>query len=160
MCLLMSMERWEGVFVDVHGKVGRCVCRGWTDLVAPHWSRTRDPMLMRNDVKLGLSTPHWPWKCMNELLVPHIKGVTLWDLPVPGPAMATLLKDCIYADLYNYIHETVERYMFKPPISFVFVIMGSKSSKKHWSKQHVRKERLPSHFCLCISKQTCSDAQQ
>ena len=23
----MSMEKWEGVFVDVHGKVGRCVCR-------------------------------------------------------------------------------------------------------------------------------------
>ena len=42
-------------------------------------------MLIRgyNDVKLGLTTPHWPWTCMNELLVTAQKGLTQWDLPAP-----------------------------------------------------------------------------
>ena len=45
-------------------------------------------MLMRvyNDVTLGLTTAHWLETCMNELLVPHKKGLTQWDLPEPGPA--------------------------------------------------------------------------
>ena len=42
-------------------------------------------MLIReyHDVILGLTTAHWPRACMNELLVPAQKGLTLWDLPVP-----------------------------------------------------------------------------
>ena len=45
-------------------------------------------MLMRvyNDVTLGLTTAHWLETCMNELLVPHRKGLTQWDVPEPGPA--------------------------------------------------------------------------
>ena len=41
--------------------------------VAPHWSRLRNPMMMRiyNDVIFGLTTADWPWTYMNELLVPH-----------------------------------------------------------------------------------------
>ena len=35
------------------------------------------------DVILGLTTPHWPWTCMNELLVTAHKGLTQWDLPGP-----------------------------------------------------------------------------
>ena len=44
-------------------------------------------MLMRvcNDVTLGLTTAHWFWPCMNELMVPAQKGLTQWDLLVPGP---------------------------------------------------------------------------
>ena len=42
-------------------------------------------MLIRgyNDVKLGLTIAHWPWTCMNELLVTAQKGLLQCDLPVP-----------------------------------------------------------------------------
>ena len=32
---------------------------------------------------LGLTTAHWPWTCMNELLVPAQKGLLQCELPVP-----------------------------------------------------------------------------
>ena len=64
-------------------------------------------MIMRiyNDVILEL-TIAWSLvsSCMNELLVSHRKGLTQWDLPVPGPAnVHTSQTLCIFLRLQHYI---------------------------------------------------------
>ena len=64
----MILERSEGVLVEV-------LLAGLTHVteVAPYWSRLRNRMLRRvhNDVILGLTSVHFLWICVNELLVPQ-----------------------------------------------------------------------------------------
>ena len=51
-----------------------------------HWSRYRNPMLMRvcYDAIFGLTTGDWSLTRINELLVPAQKGLLQCDLPVPA----------------------------------------------------------------------------
>ena len=96
---------------------------------------------------------------MNELLVSHEKGPNS-----VGPAgnrasqrphlshFVYLLKitALFWVCSLTFIHGIVARYMFKPPICFAFVTMGSTAVVyMHWSKLHVCKQRLGSYL-WCI----------